>query len=129
MLAVQMRVLHGGAIRPSARRFPRLGPVPSGSDKYPSLPPSPPQPLPPSPPHAPLQTGVWGLPVPRPQPLMMCVGSPIPVPYVDPAAEPERFEAVVAAVHGQVVAAFQDLYNRYRVQYGCGWERRPLEVC
>ncbi|EFJ49248.1 hypothetical protein VOLCADRAFT_89965 [Volvox carteri f. nagariensis] len=68
--------------------------------------------------------GLWGLPVPRPQPLFMCIGRAVRVPYTDP--HDERFEQLVDETLEKVVAAFQRLYNEYGSEYG--WPDRPLEV-
>lgn len=70
--------------------------------------------------------GRWSLPVPRQVPLFQVCGAPIPVPHIDPAADPEAFKTAVDEVHAQVVTAMQELYDRYKVNYG--WENRPLVI-
>ncbi|GIL89120.1 hypothetical protein Vretifemale_16998, partial [Volvox reticuliferus] len=69
--------------------------------------------------------GVCGLPIPHPQPLFMCIGRPIRVPYTDP--RDPCFEQRVEEVAEQVVDAYRRMYKQYGSEYG--WSDRPLEVC
>ncbi|PNH04213.1 Diacylglycerol O-acyltransferase 2A [Tetrabaena socialis] len=69
--------------------------------------------------------GVWGLPVPRPQPLYMAIGRPLHVPYTHPS-DP-AYEARVEETHRAVVAGLKELYERRAGAYG--WQDRPLEIC
>jgi 2-acylglycerol O-acyltransferase 2 len=68
--------------------------------------------------------GRWGLPVPRPAPLYMVSGKPIPVPKL--AKDHPDFEATVDKVHKQVLDALQELYDRHKASYG--WADRPLQI-
>eukprot|EP00882_Tetradesmus_deserticola_P018110 GHRQ01019435.1.p1 GENE.GHRQ01019435.1~~GHRQ01019435.1.p1 ORF type:complete len:285 (+),score=101.13 GHRQ01019435.1:382-1236(+) len=71
-----------------------------------------------------LLVGRWGTPLPRKVPLYMVSGVPIPVPKVD-KADP-KFDETVDAVHAQVVAQLQELYDRHKASYG--WADRPLII-
>lgn len=72
-----------------------------------------------------LLVGRWGSPLPRPAPLYMVSGVPIPVPKVDRADE-AAFNRTVDDIHAQVVAQLQALYDRHKASYG--WEDRPLVI-
>jgi 1-acyl-sn-glycerol-3-phosphate acyltransferase len=66
--------------------------------------------------------GRWGLPLPFKVKLHMVVGDLIPVDPV-PRHHPD-FEAAVARVQRQYMAALLELYNAHRAGYG--WADRPL---
>ncbi|GLC48559.1 hypothetical protein PLESTB_000111200 [Pleodorina starrii] len=68
--------------------------------------------------------GQWGLPVPRPVELFMCIGKAIHVPYVDP--RDPAFERHVDETLEKVRVAYMQMYERYSKLYG--WTDRPLEV-
>ncbi|GLC34292.1 hypothetical protein PLESTM_000179000 [Pleodorina starrii] len=68
--------------------------------------------------------GQWGLPVPRPVELFMCIGKAIHVPYVDP--RDPAFERQVDETLEQVRVAYMQMYERCSKLYG--WTDRPLEV-
>ncbi|MEW5300702.1 MAG: hypothetical protein WDW36_003613 [Sanguina aurantia] len=68
--------------------------------------------------------GVAGLPIPRPQPIYMVSGIPIPVPRV-PLNDPD-FEKKVDQLLALVVVEVQALYERHRAEYG--WADRPLLI-
>eukprot|EP00775_Hariotina_reticulata_P011003 gene11003-11157_t len=73
-----------------------------------------------------LLVGRWGLPIPCQVTLFHVSGCSIPVPHIDPVADPEAFQKAVDELHAQVVAAMQDLYDRHKAKYG--WENRPLVI-
>ncbi|GLI66395.1 hypothetical protein VaNZ11_010187, partial [Volvox africanus] len=66
--------------------------------------------------------GTWYLPLPRPRPIFMVVGQPIPVPRV-PWDDP-KYEEVINEVHKRVCDALQKLYDNHKTEYG--WADRPL---
>ncbi len=77
---------------------------------------------------SPVSAGVWGLPVPHPQPLMMAIGRPISVAHTDlRVVGREAFEAAVDKTLQQVVGAFRELYGKRHSMYGRG--PKVLEVC
>ncbi|GLI66396.1 hypothetical protein VaNZ11_010188 [Volvox africanus] len=68
--------------------------------------------------------GTWYLPLPRPRPIFMVVGQPIPVPRV-PRDDP-KYEEVINEVHKHVCDALQKLYDNHKTEYG--WADRPLVI-
>jgi diacylglycerol O-acyltransferase 2, plant len=68
--------------------------------------------------------GRWGLPLPRRVPILMVTGTPIEVPHME--KDHPDFDKTVDEVHAQVIQALQDLYDKYKAQYG--WADRPLEI-
>eukprot|EP00879_Flechtneria_rotunda_P005483 GHRR01005776.1.p1 GENE.GHRR01005776.1~~GHRR01005776.1.p1 ORF type:complete len:250 (+),score=65.05 GHRR01005776.1:1680-2429(+) len=70
--------------------------------------------------------GRWGLPFALPWriPLMMAVGAPILVKQTS-ASDP-GFAAAVDEAHGKLVAATQQLYDKYKGVFG--WQDRPLLI-
>eukprot|EP00878_Enallax_costatus_P007622 GHUV01007981.1.p1 GENE.GHUV01007981.1~~GHUV01007981.1.p1 ORF type:complete len:298 (+),score=73.54 GHUV01007981.1:1660-2553(+) len=70
--------------------------------------------------------GRWGLPfaLPNRVPLMMVVGGPIPTKQT-PRDDP-NFDAVVDEAHAKLVEAMQQLYDKYKGEYG--WADRPLVI-
>lgn len=57
-------------------------------------------------------------------PLMMVVGGPIPVKQTSP--DDPNFAAAVDEAHGKLVEAMQQLYDKYKGEYG--WADRPLII-
>lgn len=55
---------------------------------------------------------------------MMVVGGPIPVKQTD--RDDPNFAAVVDDAHAKLVDAMQQLYDKYRGEYG--WADRPLVI-
>jgi hypothetical protein len=68
--------------------------------------------------------GRWGLPTPRPEPIYMVTGCPIPVNKM--AKTDPGFEAEVDRVHALVMSELQALYDRHKAEYG--WKERPLVI-
>ena len=57
--------------------------------------------------------GRWGTLMPRPEPLGVVFGAPLPVPCI---ADPSQ--ADIDRVHGQYVAAYQSLWEGYKSKFG-----------
>eukprot|EP00455_Lapot_gusevi_P046131 TRINITY_DN6023_c0_g1_i1.p1 TRINITY_DN6023_c0_g1~~TRINITY_DN6023_c0_g1_i1.p1 ORF type:complete len:134 (-),score=26.19 TRINITY_DN6023_c0_g1_i1:210-611(-) len=68
--------------------------------------------------------GLWGLPIPRPHPICMVIGEPIPVQQKSDK-DPE-FKSYVDSVHAQVIESLQRLYERHRAEFG--WADKPLVI-
>ncbi|GIL93332.1 hypothetical protein Vretifemale_20740 [Volvox reticuliferus] len=68
--------------------------------------------------------GTWYLPLPRPRPIYMVVGKPIPVPRL-PRDDP-KYEEVINEVHKRVCDALQQMYDDHKAEYG--WADRPLMI-
>ncbi|KAG2429040.1 hypothetical protein HXX76_011282 [Chlamydomonas incerta] len=69
-------------------------------------------------------TGWMGLPVPRPIPIYMVNGKPIPVPKV-PRDSPD-FDKEVDKLLEATITELGEMYNRHRGEYG--WADRPLSI-
>ncbi|GLC45911.1 hypothetical protein PLESTF_000711500 [Pleodorina starrii] len=68
--------------------------------------------------------GTWYLPLPRPRPIYMVCGKPIPVPRVH--RDDPKYEEVVSEVHKRVIDALQKMYDDHKEEYG--WKDRPLVI-
>ncbi|KAF5839777.1 diacylglycerol acyltransferase [Dunaliella salina] len=68
--------------------------------------------------------GRFFLPMPRPIPIYLVHGKPIPVTQISPS-DP-GFEKAVDELHVKAVEAIKDLYMRHREEYG--WPNRPLSI-
>lgn len=69
--------------------------------------------------------GRWGLPLPRNMPIFLAHGKPIPVPKGVRRSD-ENFEAVADELVGKTSAALQEMYDKYKEEYG--WKDRPLSI-
>eukprot|EP00873_Tetraselmis_striata_P020064 jgi/Tetstr1/440328/TSEL_028665.t1 len=72
-----------------------------------------------------LMYGRCGLPIPRPAPIMMACGLPVPAGPGLPKDHPD-FDATVDKVHQQLVDAMQQLYDNHKAMYG--WADKPLVI-
>ncbi|PNH06113.1 Diacylglycerol O-acyltransferase 2 [Tetrabaena socialis] len=71
-----------------------------------------------------LLTGWMGLPVPKPLPIYMVNGRPIPVPKV--ARDSPDFDAEVDKLLAATIQELREMYDRHRGEYG--WADRPLTI-
>ncbi|GFR52112.1 hypothetical protein Agub_g14625 [Astrephomene gubernaculifera] len=69
-------------------------------------------------------TGWMGLPVPKPLPVYMVNGKPIPVPKI-PRDSPD-FDKEVDKLLSATIKELGELYDRHRAEYG--WAGRPLSI-
>ncbi|GIL50994.1 hypothetical protein Vafri_7066 [Volvox africanus] len=69
-------------------------------------------------------TGWMGLPVPKPLPIYMVNGRPIPVPKV-PRDSPD-FDKEVDKLLDACIKELGEMYDRHRAEYG--WSNRPLSI-
>lgn len=69
--------------------------------------------------------GRWGLPLPRPIPIFLAHGRPVPIPVFD-RSDPVAFSKAVDDLHEAVMKELLALYDRHKVEYG--WADRPLSI-
>lgn len=69
-------------------------------------------------------TGWMGLPVPKPMPIYMVNGRPIPVPKV--SRDAPDFEQQVDKLLNATIDELQAMYDRHKGEYG--WANRPLSI-
>ena len=67
--------------------------------------------------------GSWGLPLPRPHPIISLVGRPVPVAQCDDPSQAE-----VDALHARFTAALTALFDEHKHLLGPEWEAKALEV-
>eukprot|EP00201_Polytomella_parva_P021181 CAMPEP_0175042594 /NCGR_PEP_ID=MMETSP0052_2-20121109/2667_1 /TAXON_ID=51329 ORGANISM="Polytomella parva, Strain SAG 63-3" /NCGR_SAMPLE_ID=MMETSP0052_2 /ASSEMBLY_ACC=CAM_ASM_000194 /LENGTH=212 /DNA_ID=CAMNT_0016305457 /DNA_START=382 /DNA_END=1020 /DNA_ORIENTATION=+ len=68
--------------------------------------------------------GWMGLPIPRPLPIYMVNGKPVPVPKIE--KDDPNFNAKVDELATLVVKELQDLYDRHKAEFG--WGDRILSI-
>ncbi len=68
-----------------------------------------------------IAVGRYGFPVPFRVPITLVLGKPIQVPKNPKASEEE-----VDRIHSEVLNAFEDLFGRYKSDYG--WKSKTLKI-
>lgn len=73
-----------------------------------------------------IQTGRFGTPLPRSEPIYMVTGHAVVVHQKNPKEDPLGFDAEVDRAHAAVVEELKGLYDRHKASYG--WQDRPLVI-